>query len=71
MIGLVTAGLTVVMKDFIVDFFRMVYANGKNGMSVGDWVEIEGVSGEVTWLALTPCRRAMTDAPGCSVSSTT
>jgi small-conductance mechanosensitive channel len=47
MIGLVTAGLTVVMKDFIVAFFGWFTLMGKNGISVGDWVEIEGVSGEV------------------------
>ena len=47
MIGLVTAGFTVVMKDFIVAFFGWFTLMGKNGISVGDWVEIEGVSGEV------------------------
>ena len=46
-IGLVTAGFTVVMKDFIVAFFGWFTLMGKNGISVGDWVEIEGVSGEV------------------------
>ena len=47
MIGLITAGLTVVMKDFIMAFFGWFTLMGKNGISVGDWVEIEGVSGEV------------------------
>jgi small-conductance mechanosensitive channel len=51
-IGLVTAGLTVVMKDFIVAFFGWFTLMGKNGMSVGDWVEIEGVSGEVIEIGL-------------------
>src|ERR1019366_4687804 len=46
-IGLVTAGLTVAMKDFIVAFFGWFTLMGKNGIRVGDWVEIEGVSGEV------------------------
>jgi small-conductance mechanosensitive channel len=46
-IGLVTAGLTVAMKDFIVAFFGWFTLMGKNGISVGDWVEINGVSGEV------------------------
>jgi len=46
-IGLATAGLTVVMKDFIVAFFGWFTLIGKNGIRVGDWVEIEGVSGEV------------------------
>ena len=51
-IGLVTAGLTVVMKDFIVAFFGWFTLMGKNGISVGDWVEIEGVSGEVLEIGL-------------------
>jgi len=46
-IGLTTAGLTVVMKDFIVAFFGWFNLMGKNGVRVGDWVEINGVSGEV------------------------
>jgi small-conductance mechanosensitive channel len=52
MIGLVTAGLTVVMKDFIVAFFGWFTLMGKNGIRVGDWVEIEGVSGEVVEIGL-------------------
>jgi len=52
MIGLVTAGLTVVMKDFIVAFFGWFTLMGKNGIGVGDWVEIEGVSGEVIEIGL-------------------
>jgi small-conductance mechanosensitive channel len=51
-IGLVTAGLTVAMKDFIVAFFGWFTLMGKNGISVGDWVEIEGVSGEVVEIGL-------------------
>jgi small-conductance mechanosensitive channel len=51
-IGLVTAGLTVVMKDFIVAFFGWFTLMGKNGIRVGDWVEIEGVSGEVIEIGL-------------------
>ena len=46
-IGLATAGITVVMKDFIVAFFGWFTLMGKNGIHLGDWVEIEGVSGEV------------------------
>ena len=46
-IGLTTAGLTVVMKDFIVAFFGWFALMGKNGVRLGDWVEINGVSGEV------------------------
>jgi small-conductance mechanosensitive channel len=52
MIGLITAGLTVVMKDFIVAFFGWFTLMGKNGLSVGDWVEIEGVSGKVIEIGL-------------------
>jgi small-conductance mechanosensitive channel len=46
-IGLATAGLTVVLKDFIVAFFGWFVLLGKNGIRLGDWVEIEGVGGEV------------------------
>jgi small-conductance mechanosensitive channel len=46
-IGLVTAGLTVVLKDFIVAFLGWFILMGRNGIRVGDWVEIQGVSGEV------------------------
>jgi len=51
-IGLITAGLAVVMKDFIVAFFGWFTLMGKNGISVGDCVEIEGVSGEVVEIGL-------------------
>ncbi len=51
-IGLVTAGMAVVMKDFIVAFLGWFALMGKNGISVGDWVEIEGVSGEVVEIGL-------------------
>lgn len=47
MIGLATAGLTVVLKDFIVAFFGWFVLMGKNGIRVGDFVEIKGVGGEV------------------------
>jgi small-conductance mechanosensitive channel len=51
-IGLATAGLTVVLKDFIVAFFGWFTLMGKNGIRVGDWVEINGVSGEVIEIGL-------------------
>jgi small-conductance mechanosensitive channel len=51
-IGLTTAGLTVVLKDFIVAFFGWFILMGKNGVRVGDWVEINGV-GEVGLLRTT------------------
>ena len=47
MIGLATAGLTVVLKDFVVAFFGWFVLMGKNGIRLGDWVEINGVTGEV------------------------
>ena len=51
-IGLATAGLTVVLKDFIVAFFGWFVLMGKNGVRVGDWVEINSVSGEVVELGI-------------------
>jgi small-conductance mechanosensitive channel len=47
MIGIVGAGLTVALKDFIVAFIGWFVLMGRNGIRVGDWVEINGVSGEV------------------------
>src|SRR5208337_5324802 len=46
-IGFAGAGLTVALKDFIVGFFGWFVLMGKNGIRVGDWVEINGVTGEV------------------------
>jgi small-conductance mechanosensitive channel len=51
-LGLAGAGLTVAMKDFIVAFFGWFVLMGRNGIRVGDWVEIEGVGGEVIEIAL-------------------
>jgi Mechanosensitive ion channel len=51
-IGLTTAGLTVVLRDFIVAFLGWFALMGKNGIRVGDWVEINGVSGEVIDIGL-------------------
>jgi small-conductance mechanosensitive channel len=51
-IGLTTAGLTVALKDFIVAFFGWFALMGRNGIRVGDWVEINGVSGEVIEIGL-------------------
>ncbi len=51
-IGLATAGLTVVLKDFIVAFFGWFVLMGKNGLRVGDWVEINSISGEVVELGI-------------------
>jgi small-conductance mechanosensitive channel len=51
-IALAGAGLTVVLKDFIVGFFGWFVLMGKNGIRQGDWVEINGVSGEVVEIGL-------------------
>jgi small-conductance mechanosensitive channel len=56
-LGLATAGLTVVFQDFILAFCGWFVLMGGHGIRVGDWVEIDGVGGEVvefglfrTWL---------------------
>jgi len=56
-LGLATAGLTVVFQDFILAFCGWFVLMGPNGIRVRDWVEIDGVGGEVvevgifrTWL---------------------
>ena len=46
-IGLATAGLTVALKDFIIGFLGWFVLMGKNGIRLGDWVEINGVTGQV------------------------
>ncbi len=46
-LALAGAGLTVALKDFIVAFFGWFVLMGKNGIRVGDWVEINGIVGEV------------------------
>jgi small-conductance mechanosensitive channel len=51
-LGLAGAGLTVALKDFIVAFFGWFVLMGKNGIRVGDWVEINGIGGEVVEIGL-------------------
>jgi small-conductance mechanosensitive channel len=51
-LGLAGAGLTVALKDFIVAFFGWFVLMGKNGLRVGDWVEIKGIGGEVVEIGL-------------------
>jgi small-conductance mechanosensitive channel len=51
-LGLAGAGLTVALKDFIVAFFGWFILMGRNGIRVGDWVEIKGVGGEVVEIGL-------------------
>jgi small-conductance mechanosensitive channel len=51
-LGFAGAGLTVALKDFIVPFFGWFVLMGTNGIRVGDWVEINGVAGEVVEIGL-------------------
>jgi small-conductance mechanosensitive channel len=51
-LGLATAGLTVVFQDFILAFCGWFVLMGANGIRVHDWVEIDGVGGEVVELGL-------------------
>jgi small-conductance mechanosensitive channel len=51
-LGLAGAGLTVAMKDFIMAFLGWFALIGRNGIHVGDWVEINGVAGEVVEIGL-------------------
>ena len=51
-LGLAGAGLTVVLKDFIVSFLGWFVLMGRHGIHVGDWVEINGVRGEVIEISL-------------------
>ena len=46
------AGLTVALKDFIVSFIGWFMLMGRNGVHAGDWVEINGVCGEVIEVTL-------------------
>lgn len=52
MIGLATAALTIALQDYIIAFLGWFFLVGKNGIRVGDWVEINGVGGEVTEVGL-------------------
>jgi small-conductance mechanosensitive channel len=51
-LGLAGAGLTVALKDFIVAFVGWLVLMGPNGVRLGDWVEINGVTGEVVQLGM-------------------
>ena len=51
-LALAGAGLTVALKDFIVGFFGWFVLMGRNGIRIGDWVEINGVGGEVVEIDL-------------------
>jgi len=51
-LGLATAGLTLVFQDFILAFCGWFVLMGPHGIKVRDWVEIDGVGGEVVQLGL-------------------
>jgi small-conductance mechanosensitive channel len=51
-LGLTTAGLTVVLQDFIIAFLGWFVLMGKHGIRIGDWVEINGIGGEVAEIGL-------------------
>jgi small-conductance mechanosensitive channel len=51
-LGLATAGLTVVFQDFILAFCGWFVLMGPNGIRIRDWVEIDGVGGEVVQLGV-------------------
>jgi small-conductance mechanosensitive channel len=51
-LGLATAALTIALQDYIIAFLGWFVLMGKNGLHVGDWVEINGVNGEVTEIGL-------------------
>ena len=51
-LGLAGAGLTIALKDFLLAFVGWLVLMGKNGIRIGDWVEIDGVAGEVVELGI-------------------
>jgi len=51
-LGLIGAGLAVALKDFILGFIGWFFLMGRTGIRVGDWVEIQGVAGEVVEVGL-------------------
>nr|WP_320132042.1 mechanosensitive ion channel domain-containing protein [uncultured Holophaga sp.] len=51
-LGIIGAALTLALRNFIVAFFGWFVLVGRNGVRVGDWVEINGVGGEVVELGL-------------------
>lgn len=51
-LGLGTAALTIALQDFIIAFLGWFILVGRNGIHVGDWVEINGVGGVVTEVGL-------------------
>ncbi len=52
MIGLATAAITIALQDYILAFLGWFMLVGKNGIRVGDMVEINSVCGEVIEVGL-------------------
>jgi small-conductance mechanosensitive channel len=52
MIGIATAALTIAFQDYIIAFLGWFMLVGKNGIRVGDMVEINSVCGEVIEVGL-------------------
>jgi len=51
-LGLAGAGLTIALQDFIIAFIGWFILMGRSGIRIGDWVEINGVTGEVAELGI-------------------
>jgi len=51
-LGLAGAGLTVALKDFLIAFIGWFVLMSRNGIRIGDLVEINGVTGEVVELGM-------------------
>jgi small-conductance mechanosensitive channel len=51
-LGLATAALTIALQDYILAFLGWFVLMRKRGIHVGDWVEINGVNGEVAEIGL-------------------
>lgn len=51
-LGLTTAGLTVALQSYILAFFGWFILMGTSGIRVGDYVQINGVAGEVVEITL-------------------
>lgn len=52
MLGLATAALTIALQDYIIAFLGWFFLVGRYGIRVGDWVQINGVCGEVSEVGL-------------------
>ncbi len=51
-LGLAGAGLTVALQDMILSLCGWFVLIGRRGVTLGDWVEINGVNGEVVEITL-------------------